>query len=445
MVFDCEHRARLGTQECLTGCPTRADVGGFRFVRVERPGDEPAADPRFVDVALLDMHHGWPNLGHEALVDVIQAAVCDMRDLLVPAGLSVRLVSYDVRRGQALPRHGDGPHALYVGTGGPGHLDPRSNDGRDGSQGIIEDPAWEAPLFALFDAIRDDPDASLIAVCHSFGVMCRWLDVAEPVLRGPERGGKSVGVRQNRLLPAGKRHPWFSRFAAELRDGERFPVLDNRLYDLVPTGAAPAGVRLLAVDCDDKGIATDAVTMVEAAGTADDGVPRILGVNHHPEIVNRQRQMALLEKKRARGDVDETWFNERWAALTGQVEDEVDDRLLHLTSHYTLMGPIRAALRREVHRRAASPRVSGDTVEMAKIKDVTKKAVKRAVQSASKAVTTARTKASKLATKAVEKFSPTAKRRKKVKRALATAGAVAGAAAVAVAGVAAARAKTKKR
>ncbi len=351
MVFDCQHRARLGTEECLTGCPTAAAVGGFRFERVKRPSDVPAADPQLVDVALLDMHHGWPNLGHEALVDVVQSAVCDMRDALVPAGLSVRVISYDVRRGQALPEHRHGRHALYLGTGGPGHLDPRLNDGRDGSQGVVENPAWEAPLFALFDAIRDDPQASLIAVCHSFGVMCRWLGVAEPVLRGPERGGKSVGVRQNRLLAAGRTHPWFSRFAAELRDGERFPVLDNRLYDLVPTGTTHPDVQLLAVDCDDHGVATDAVTMVEAADPAADGVPRMLGVNHHPEIVNRQRQKALLEKKRARGDVNEKWFNERWAALTEAVEDEADDRLLHLTSHYTLMGPIRAALSREVRRR----------------------------------------------------------------------------------------------
>jgi hypothetical protein len=352
MVFDCDRRARLGTEECLTGCPTRADVGGFRFVRVERVGDVPVADPKVVDVALLDMHHGWPNLGHEALVDVIQSAVCDMRDQLVPARLSVRVLSYDVRRGHAVPRHHEGRHALYVGTGGPGHLDPRCNDGRDGSQGIVEDPAWEGPLFALFDAIRDDPRAALIAVCHSFGVMCRWLGVADAVLRGAERGGKSVGVRFNELLPAGQAHPWFSRFANDLRDGTRFPVLDNRLYDLVPTGAAPADVRLLAVDCDASGVRTDAVTMVEVAGATGDRVPRILGVNHHPEIVNRHRQIALLEKKRARGGVNETWFNERWAALTGQVEDDADDHLLHLTSSYTLMGPIRAALHREVQLRA---------------------------------------------------------------------------------------------
>ena len=349
--FDCAYRARHGSARCLTDCPTRAEVGGFRFARVERAGDVPPADPRLIDVALLDMHHGWPNLGHEALADVIQSAVCDLREHLARVGFGVRVISYDVRRGHVLPDGPGGRHAVYIGTGGPGHLDPRCNDGRNGSQGIVEDPAWEAPLFRLFDDIRHDSRASLFAICHSFGVMCRWLGVADAVLRGLEKGGKSAGIRHNQLSAEGRRHPWFGRFAAGLRDGGRFPVLDNRLYDLLPTGAASSDVRVLAVECDEEGGPGEALTMVEITDGSGATVPRILGVNHHPEIVNRQRQLALLEKKRARGGVNEEWFAERWAALTQPVDDERDDRVLHLTSSYTLMGPLRAALYREVRLR----------------------------------------------------------------------------------------------
>ncbi len=305
-----------------------------------------------VDVALLDMHHGWPNLGHEALADVIQSAVCDLREHLVRVGLSVRVISYDVRRGHALPEAPGARHAIYIGSGGPGHLDPRGNDGREGSQGIVENPGWEAPLFGLFDAVRDDQRASLFAICHTFGVMCRWLGMADAVLRGPEKGGKSTGIRHNQLSLEGRQHPWFARFARALPDGERFPVLDNRLYDLLPTGPAPSDVRVLAVECDEEGKPGDAVTMVEVVDASRGAVPRILGVNHHPEIVNRERQLALLEKKRARGGMDEAWFAERWAALTQLVDQAHDDRVLHLTSSYTLMGPLRAALYREVRLRS---------------------------------------------------------------------------------------------
>jgi hypothetical protein len=239
-----------------------------------------------------------------------------------------------------------------VGTGGPGHLDPAVNDGREGSQGIVEDPAWEARLFAVFDAIRGDQRASLFAVCHTFGVMCRWLGVADAVLRGPEKGGKSVGVRHNVLSSGGQAHPWFVPFARTLGTAGRFPVLDNRLYDLIPVGAAPAGVKLLAFDCLDDGSPGDAVTMVEVSDGTLEGIPRILGVNHHPEIVNRERQLVLLEKKRARGDVNQQWVAERMAALTEPVDADTNDRALHLTSSYTLMGPLRFALYRAIRLRA---------------------------------------------------------------------------------------------
>ena len=182
--------------------------------------------------------------------------------------------------------------------------------------------------------------------------MCRWLGVADAVLRGPEKGGKSAGIRHNVLRHEAQRHPWFTRFARTLDDGERFPVLDNRLYDLVPNGAPPRGVTLLAQECDDDGEPGDAVTMVEFSPGADDAIPRILGVNHHPEIVNRQRQIVLLEKKRARGGVDEAWVAERLAALTQAIDDDANDQHLHLTSSYTLMGPLRFALYREVRLRA---------------------------------------------------------------------------------------------
>jgi len=352
MPFDCAHRRRHGNSACLTACPTVADLGGFQFARVEQGRDVPPADSRVIDVAMLDMHHGWPNLGHEALVHVLQNAVCDMREPLLRAGLNVRVISYDVRRGLALPDGPGGRHSIYVGTGGPGHLDPAVNDGREGSQGIVEDPSWEARLFRLFDAIRADQESSLFAVCHTFGVMCRWLGAADAVLRGPEKGGKSVGVRHNVLSLDGQSHPWFTPFARTLGATARFPVLDNRLYDLIPRSAVPAGVRLLAHECDDNGAPGDAVTMVEVAGDPAEVVPRILGVNHHPEIVNRQRQLVLLEKKRARGGVNEQWVAERMAALTEPVDADTDDHALHLTSSYTLMGPLRFALYRAIRLRA---------------------------------------------------------------------------------------------
>ena len=129
MPFDCLHRQQFGADICLTDCPATYAAGGCHYARVEREGDLPPADPAIVDVAVLDMHHGWPNLGHAAIVHAIQNAVCDLQPVLQEAGLSFRVISFDVRRGQQVPEFPGGRHALYIGTGGPGHLDPSRNDG----------------------------------------------------------------------------------------------------------------------------------------------------------------------------------------------------------------------------------------------------------------------------------------------------------------------------
>jgi hypothetical protein len=307
-------------------------------------GSEPKADARSIDVALLDMHHGWPNVGHDSLVHAILEVAEESREELVSSGSKVRVVSYDVRRQLLIPESGP-RFALYVGTGGPGHLDPRYNDGlSEFSQGIRESSAWETPLFKLFDAILERPDAALIAVCHSFGLMCRWGGFARPQLR-PQ---KSSGVPVNALSQAGSRHPWFSRFAERLDDGRHFRVVDNRLFDLVVEDTSSSDYLAF----DDDGSA--ALTMIELARDAESGMPRILGMNHHPEIIDRAHVMAVLEEKREHHDVSETWYEERVTTMRDLFRGEIE-RQSRLTSEYTLLAPLRHHIRRAIGERCGSP------------------------------------------------------------------------------------------
>jgi hypothetical protein len=332
------------------------ESGAFLYARADLPDELPAPDPRVVDVFVLDMNHGWPNVGHDALVMAVRTVTCDLADSLVSTGLRIRAVSCDVRRGGVLPPPPDAHGGIYVGTGGPGHLDPAHNDGVSfGSQGIAEDPAWEAPLFRLFDAIRAAPEAALIGVCHTFGVMSRWLDVAEPVLRGPEKGGKSAGITENLLTDQAVSHPWFGSLVDESPARERIRILDSRLYDLVPRSSLADVVTPLGFETiGPGGPAGDAVTMWEAARDVTGRMPRVFGVNHHPEIVDRTRVLMLLWQKRARGEVTHDWYAERAQAMTVTLRDEDADRRLDLTSRYTLFGPLRYYMHRQVRLRAAS-------------------------------------------------------------------------------------------
>jgi hypothetical protein len=351
--ISCRLKIQHGKQFCVTDCPADSPCGVFDYVRVERPEDVPPARERTVDVAVLDMNHGWPNLGHDSLVHVVLDGACDLIPSLEGTGLHVRAISYDVRRAGMIPDLPGGRFGLYLGTGGPGHLDPRRNDGvSDGSQGIVEDPGWEEPTFRLFDAVRRDEDAAFLGVCHTFGVLCRWSTVAEPVLRGPEKG-KSTGILENVLTPEGRHHPWFRRFSEDLPDGRRLRVVENRLFDLIPgpgfpDGTLPIGYETLGLG----GPAGDAVTMLEFARDRAGIMPRMFAVNHHPEIVDRFRQMMILEQKLDRGEVSKEWYQERREILTRTYPDENSDQRLHVTSDYTLLGPLRFHLYRQVRLRA---------------------------------------------------------------------------------------------
>jgi hypothetical protein len=353
MLFECDLQAARGDAFCPGECPAR-DPAIFEYVQVEREADRPARDANAVDVAVLDMNHGWPNVGHDTIVMGLQMMACDVRHELKDAGLRIRVVSYDVRRGSVIPPAPDADGGLFVGTGGPGHLDPRRNDGVSwGSQTIVEDPSWEAPLFAWFDAVRAHSQAALVGVCHTFGVMCRWLGIAEPVLRGPEKGGKSAGVLENLLTPEAVKHPWFHRLVEESPGGVRIRVLDNRLYDLIPTNERP-DVSLLSVETVGVGGRAGAsLTMFELARDAGGIMPRVLAVNHHPEIVNRTRVLMVLWQKRARGEVTHEWYEERARAMTHTLRDEDSDRRLDLTSRYTFVEPVRFQLYKQVRLRAA--------------------------------------------------------------------------------------------
>ena len=293
----------------------------FEYVRVE--DSTPAPERNRIDVAILDMNHSWPNVGHDSIVRAIREAA----EWYQTSGVVVRAVSFDIRGGTRIPTADR--FRLFIGTGGPGHLDPRLNDGvAEWSQGIVENPAWEAPLFRLFDDIAADGTTALMAVCHTFGLLCRWSGAARPVLREEKSSGMPVNV----LTDAAAEHPWFGRFARQLPDGRHFRVVDNRLFDLI------------ADRCDASMIAFEnetnhGLTMIELARDPS-GMPRILGANHHPEIVDREHVMTVLERKRNHAEVTEEWYEERASTMRDLFHGE-QERQSRLTSEYTLLAPLR--------------------------------------------------------------------------------------------------------
>lgn len=320
------------------------DDPGLHYARVEKAGDEPGPARGVVDVAVLDMHHGFLNLGHESIVDTLLEIARQERAHL-PGAPELRVLSYDVRAGGAVPEGPAGRFSIVVGTGGPGALDPRENDGvSEASQGVRESAAWEAPLFRLFDRVLRDPSVSLLGICHSFGLLARWSGVAAAVLRPAEKGGKSTGVTGNVLTPAALEHPWFSGLA-RANGGAGFRVLDSRLYDLIPIGTK-TGLLLAFEEGSRPEIPGEAVTMLELSRDADGVWPRVWGVNFHPEIGDRGKQRVRVERLAERGEVTAAWFEERRRALDAWDASESAEHGLQWTSSFTFEGPLRRIVAR---------------------------------------------------------------------------------------------------
>jgi hypothetical protein len=281
-------------------------------------------------------------MGHDSLVHIVLELAEEYREQLLDAGIKVRVVSFDVRRALQIPESPGGRFLLYIGTGGPGHLDPRENDGVSMfSQGIEEDPSWERPLFRLFDDILRHPDASLFGICHTFGLICRWSGVAHPELRAE----KSSGMPTNVLSPQGLAHPWFAQFANALPDHRHYRVIDNRLFDLV-LDSGQTGVPL----AHENERSSRAVTMLELARDRGGQMPRIFAVNHHPEIIDREHLMNVLEEKRSHGEVSEQWYEERSHTLESEMRGDGATQS-RLTSHFTLLAPIRFQLAKLIRAR----------------------------------------------------------------------------------------------
>jgi hypothetical protein len=73
--------------------------------------------------------------------------------------------------------------------------------------------------------------------------------------------------------------------------------------------------------------------------------------------------MLILEQKKGRGEVSDEWYRERKEALTRSYPDENSDRRLHVTSDYTLLGPLRYYLHRQIRLRALALGLAVDVHE----------------------------------------------------------------------------------
>ena len=164
MPIACRNKLLYGKTYCVTDCPTRAENSPLEYVRVTEAADLPPAHPRVIDVPVLDMNHGWPNLGHDSIVHAVHGrGLRPPRRSFVEVGLTRPRAL--VRR--AAHRHDPGGAAAATPStsapAGPATSIRRRTTAARAARASARTPSWEPPLFELFDAIRAHEDAALVS------------------------------------------------------------------------------------------------------------------------------------------------------------------------------------------------------------------------------------------------------------------------------------------
>jgi hypothetical protein len=223
------------------------------------------------------------------------------------------------------------------------------NDGSDPrAQGVVEDPAWEAPLFRLFDAITETRGRGAPVRLPHVRVMCRWLARRGPGRARAGKRRKSEGVLDNLSPERRASTRCFGVRSADRPEGRlrvpRQPALRPDPDGRCATATCVMATETLGVD----GPAGNAMTMMEVARDSFGRMPRVFGVNHHPEIIDRSNLMGMLKIKLARGEVTKEWYDLRMSTLAGALRRRAQRPPAARTVGFHFLGA--AALPRDARR-----------------------------------------------------------------------------------------------
>ena len=146
---------------------------------------------------------------------------------------------------------------------------------------------------------------------------------------------------ENVLSSVATHHPWFEGFARDTGSA-RFRAIDSRLFDLVPDPAKALKVAPLSFEtATAEGEQGEALTGVEFARDPSGTMPRMFGVNHHPEIMDAGRQKVIIETLWSRGEVTKDWYDERMKVLAQGKRDPELAQQLAITTGFTFVWPLR--------------------------------------------------------------------------------------------------------
>lgn len=260
------------------------------------------SDKRHIHIAILDLYEGQPNQGMRCI-----------RELLTQFGhthqLQITWEEFDVRLKHELP---DLSYDIYISSGGPGS--PLDSEGSE----------WENLYFNWLQSVEDYNNAphnpvkkSVLFICHSFQLACRYFKIAEVA----KRKSTAFGVFPVHMLEAGKDEPVF----AGLQDP--FYSVDSRDYQVI----RPDTQRLRQLDATLLAIEKERPHVpLERAIMAIRFNKHMIGTQFHPEA-DASGMSIYLQREDKKQTVIENHGFEKWQSMIEQLNDP--DKILYTYSH----------------------------------------------------------------------------------------------------------------
>lgn len=249
-------------------------------------------------VALIDLYNGEPNLGIQAIKDLIGRWGTNTFEG------SLTLDHFETRKTGEVP---DLTYDAYLLSGGPG------------SPFEGENTPWEAAYFDLVEAIwqhnskaSTDPKYALF-ICHSFQMMCRHFGLGDVV----KRKSTSFGVFATHQTEAGTTDPLFKGLQ------DPFYVADFRDWQVIQPRAdvfKAMGATLIALEKQRPHVPMERAMMGIRLS------PEMVGVQFHPEA-DPAGMLVHFQKNARRDAIIEAHGEAKFDQIISRLEDP--EFLLH--------------------------------------------------------------------------------------------------------------------
>jgi GMP synthase-like glutamine amidotransferase len=249
-------------------------------------------------VAVLDMYEQVPNEGMRCIREVLTGYA-------EKHALQLEFHEFEVRVLQQLP---DLSYDIYISTGGPGS--PLDSEGSE----------WEMHYFRLIEDIQHwNENAAdkkqLLLICHSFQLMCRYLELGN-VCR---RRSPAFGVFPVHKTTAGEQEPVFHELP------EPYYIVDSRNWQVIELDSQKMeaiGAAVLAIEKERPHVPLERATMAIRFNDY------CIGTQFHPEADATGMRKYLLQQEK-KNHVITNYGAEKYYSMLEHLSDPDKITLTH--------------------------------------------------------------------------------------------------------------------